>query len=133
MNESLQRERVMPLPASTSDLIAQRKLKQVFRSLNDQVEEFHLRLWQAEAYREYLDAVYDEDAVEGSLAADNLKAAEMIRDAATKSGNNDLGAKKLATIVKSLKIVKRRYNIDRRYRRETVGGERVRSTDNNDE
>ena len=116
---------VVELPDSVNDLAAARKLKQSFLSLNDQIEAVHLRLWGVPEYKRYLAAIYDEQAVEGSCAADNLKAAEMVRDAAKKSENYDLGSEKLATIVKSLKVVKRRYGISRKERRETLGGEHV--------
>ena len=51
--------------------------------LNDMVEEIHTKCYENEKYRAYLDGVWDEQCVEGSLAADNFKAAEMIRERAT--------------------------------------------------
>ena len=48
------------------------------------VEEIHLMLYEDDDYQRFLYAVYDEQAIEGSLAADNIMAAGMIRDKAGK-------------------------------------------------
>lgn len=129
----IRRPDVIPLPATREAMIAQRKTQRI-RTLNDHVEELHLYLYGNEKYERFLDAVYDEDAVEGSLTADNLEAARMIRDAATE-GNRDpyIRDKKLATIVKSMGIVLKRYGISRRERAHTVSGETVNSGNNNNE
>lgn len=114
-----------PLPATVVDFMKQRKVMTT-RTLNDQVEELHLRLYESnETYKRYLDAVWDEDAVEGSLACDNTLASEIIRDLSQKSGNREVGSKKLATISKALGVVLRRYGQSRKERRNMVGGEIV--------
>ena len=92
------------------------------RNLNDIVEELHLILYRDDKYRLFLDAVYDEQAIEGSLGADNIMAAQMIRDLAKKQNRPEAAAQKLATISKSLGVVLRRYNASRKLRRDTVGG-----------
>lgn len=111
-----------PLPATTQDLLAMRRLMRE-RTLNDHVDDAHVALWADKDYRALLDAVYDEDAVEGSLSADNLLAAGMIRDQAKRQANPQLSTKKLATIVKALNVVLRRYGIARKDRAVTVGDE----------
>lgn len=121
------------LPETVADFRNHRKLKSS-RTLNDMVEEIHLMLYEDDDYQRFLYAVYDEQAVEGSLAADNIMAAGMIRDKAAKVDKfhplltgNDGKPEKLATISKALGVVLRRYNQSRRDRRDTVGGEVVHS------
>ena len=129
----------LPLPATRDAMIAQRTMLP-HKTLNDYVDEIHIELWSVEKdvvqdgetvtvfpYRELLDAVSDEDAVEGSLAIDNAKAAEMIRDYAIEHGISYVSKKKLMTIVKSLNVVMRRYHMSRKERAVTVNGEVVGS------
>ena len=108
------------LPENIDDW--QRSIK-VDRTLNDLVEELHKRLWgKDEEYRRLLFAVYDEQAVEGSLAADNTLAAQKLRQVAEQI-NSPATKEKLGSIVKALNIVLRRYNQSRKERRNKVGGE----------
>jgi hypothetical protein len=60
-----------------------------------------------EKYRAYLRPVYDAHAVEGSLAADNIMAAKMIREKAKEIGSTELASEKLATINLALGVVLR--------------------------
>lgn len=113
--------KTIPLPATTQDLVAMRKSMRE-RTLNDHVEDVHVTLWDDPAYHRALEAVYDEDAVEGSLAADNFLAAMMIRDYARDKKLPFLMDKKLATIVKALNVVLKRYGISRKERAVTIGG-----------
>jgi hypothetical protein len=114
-----------PLPATKDELLAQR-VGQMRRTLNDMVEDIHVALYDNEKYSAYLYAVYDEQAVEGSLAADNVMAATMVREHAKKSNNeNPLAKEKLATISKALGVVLRRYEISRKERRNMIHGETV--------
>ena len=87
--------------------------------------------WKIQTTCRLLDAVYDDEAVEGSLAADNLEAAAMIRDRAVKLGMTELADKKKATIAKALGVVLKRYELSRTERRNTVDGKVVPPTDNN--
>ena len=130
MSGQLDRPRAAPLPATLEEMLARRPLA-ANRTLNDYVDDVHKALWAApdelQTYRNLLDAVYDEDAVEGSLAIDNSKAAEMIREYARDPAHPIpyLKHKKLATIVKSLNVVLRRYKMSRKERASQVGGEQV--------
>ena len=124
MAEQLHKPRPDPLPARLEDW--KRNIK-IDRTLNDYVEDAHCALLTSdedgERYRALLDAVYDEDAVEGSLSVDNALAAQMIRNHATdQNPKHLLASKKIATISKSLGVVLRRYNYSRAERRNTVGG-----------
>lgn len=112
------------LPKTSEAHLAHRKLK-AKRTLNDLVEDVHIALVENEKYLRFLEAVYNEQAVEGSLDADNHEAARMIREKAEKMGYSELAREKLATISKALKIVLRRYDFDRNTRRNTVRGEVV--------
>ena len=109
------------LPISTQDLLSMRKKMQE-RTLNDHVDDIHVALWENPAYHTALEAVDDADAVEGSLAADNFLASTMIRDHARETANHHIKDKKLATIVKALNVVLRRYGIDRKTRAATIDG-----------
>lgn len=111
-----------PLPAKIEDWARHLKAE---RTLNDLVEDVHRILVEEDRYRAFLRAVYDEHAVEGSLAADNIMAATMIREKADKLGQSELTTEKLATIAKALGVVLRRYHASRKERRQTVGGEIV--------
>ena len=111
----------IPLPVSKQDLLSMRKTMQE-RTLNDHVDDVHVQLWEDPAYHKALEAVDDGDAVEGSLSADNFLAATLIREHARKTENPHIMNKKLATIVKALNIVLRRYGIDRKTRAVSIGG-----------
>jgi len=87
----------------------------------------HVILMNDEEYLSLLDAVYDEQAVEGSLNADNVMSAKKIRDMAEKR-NSPLKDQKLATISKALGVVLRRYGVSRKDRRDTVDGRPVASS-----
>jgi hypothetical protein len=128
MNTSLPYEK---LPSNVEDFRERRALS-AHRTLNDIVEEITLTLYRTEKFRKYIDAVYDEQAVEGSLAADNIMAATMIRDEAKRLGRPEAAEQKLATLSKSLGVVLRRYNASRKARRDMIGGEIVPATNNGD-
>jgi hypothetical protein len=112
------------LPPSVADLIDQRK-GDLRRTLNDHVEELHLILYEDEKYKALLYAVWDEQAVEGSLAADNIMAAGMIRELAEQRKRPEVRSQKLATIAKCLGVVLRRYQVSRKERRNMLHGEVV--------
>ena len=122
MNDEVSRPKAIPLPATVEDMLAQRRTM-AGRTLNDYVEDLHIKLWSSPAYQQVLAAVYDEDAVEGSLAADNLMAAQMLRKQAQQDGVAQVSNRKLATIVKALNVVLRRYHLSRKERSMTIGGQ----------
>lgn len=109
------------LPSTTEAYLAHRKLK-ARRTINDIVEEFHLKLIEDEKYAALLWATYDEQAVEKSLVIDDTLAAQMLRTRAVKDGNNELAGESLAVIVHALRIVLKRYGFSRKERRNMVGG-----------
>lgn len=119
-----------PLPTSVEEFRSYRKVD-LRRTLNDMVEEIHLDLYDTEEYPKLLYAVYDEQAVEGSLSADNILAAQAIRERAKKLGRDEITREKLATIAKALGVVLRRYGFSRKERRNMIHGE-VIPNDNNE-
>lgn len=118
------RPAVPPLPATRDDLIAQRRTQST-KVLNDYVDEVYLILWDDPEFRKYLEAVYNEEAVEGSTKADDLEAARVIREYAKANSIPMLPSKKLETIAKALNVVTRRYRTSRKERRSMIGGEHV--------
>jgi hypothetical protein len=119
-----------PLPANIADWTRFLKAE---RTLNDMVEDIHRVLVnEEEQYRAYLRAVYDAHAVEGSLAADNVLAAMMIRERAKANGVHDVANEKLAIINLALGVVLRRYHASRKQRRNMVQGEEVPPDNNNE-
>jgi hypothetical protein len=118
------------LPVGPEAWLAVRKGEKK-RTLNDEVESIHIRLSKDEDYTKYLYAVYDSQALEGSLSADNFMAATIIRREAQKIGNPVVASEKLATINQSLGVCLRRFSQSRKQRRNTIGGEIVEG-DNGD-
>ena len=92
-------------------------------NINDEIESIHLRLLEDKKYCAYLHAVYDAQAIEGSLAADNVMAAMMIRDAARTTGNAKLADEKLGIIVNALNVVLRHHGDSRKQRCNMIGGQ----------
>jgi len=69
------------------------------RTLNDLVEDVHrILVNESPKYREYLRAVYDQHAVELSLAADNVFACIMIREKAKAIGSTEVAEEKIGVI-----------------------------------
>lgn len=119
----------VPVPRDTKGWV--RKFE-TSRTLNDAVELQHTKLMngrQAEKYFNFLDAIHDSQAQEGSLAADNFSAVTMIRDQARNEGDRLVGEQKLATLNKALGVVLKRYGLSRKERANTVGGKIVRNGD----
>jgi hypothetical protein len=129
MGQLVQKPAPHPLPITKEELEAHRK---VFHqpTLNDVVHEYHIALWDDPQYRRFLDAVYDSDAVEGSLALDNGEAAHMIRERAKLANDDRLATKKKAVIVLALNVVLRRYGISRKERAREVAGQIVDMSNN---
>jgi hypothetical protein len=118
-----------PFPTSVAEFKELRAIK-AERTLNDMVEDIHLSIYSDPKYRNYLRAVYDAHAVEGSLGADNIMAAMMIRDQAKEAGMKELAEEKLAVISMALGVVLRRYHSSRKERRNMLGDKIVPADDN---
>lgn len=106
------------LPATRADLIRKSASKQ---NLNDMVETIVLTLWNDDTFQSYIEPVWNEQSVEGTLYADDIQAAGMIRDQAKKDNNPAVANQKLAVLAKVLtNVVLRRYGISRNERRQAI-------------
>lgn len=115
------------LPATVADLLAHRKSMQA-RSLNDDVDDIFLRLWENSKFRSLFAAIHPSQTIEGSFPADDHVAAEMIRDYAKEHHFAIASTAKLAAIIFSLHVVCRRYEQSRNQRRNMVKGQHVNMT-----
>jgi len=88
--------------------------------LNEQVEILHIILWADEHYKQWLQAVWDSDAIEGKVYLDHAEGARMIREQAKIHNMTDITKQKLATIIKALRVVLRRYGIDPKTRKANI-------------
>lgn len=114
-------------PVTVADLLAHRKSMQA-RSLNDDVDDIFLRLWENPKFRELFAAIHPAQTVEGSFSADDVIAAEMIREYAKEHHFAIASTAKLAAIIFSLHVVCRRYEQSRNQRRNMVKGQPVNMT-----
>lgn len=124
MEEAVKRHlREFNAPALPEKIEDWTRFLKIERSLNDLVEDIHRVLVnESEQYRQFLRAVHDSQAVEGSLSADNHESARMIREKA-KEMNSEVQKENLATISRCLNIVMRRYHASRKERRNMIAGE----------
>jgi hypothetical protein len=119
------RREAPPLPDNIEKWTRHTKVE---RTLNDLIEDIHRVLVNEDPqYRAYLRAVYDAHAVEGSLAADNILAAMIIRNRAKEIGVTEVANEKLAIINLALGVVLRRYHASRKQRRNMIDGQEVPS------
>lgn len=110
---------IIPLPATVEDWLSRYKLKTV-KTLNDAIEVHLIALVEDPEFRQYIDAVYDEDSVTGKLAYDDFKAAELIQKRAMEEFDSEVASIKPVAVVRGMKIVLRRYGASREERREDV-------------
>lgn len=109
-----------PLPETREAMLATRKTP-ARANLFEQVERAHVLLYDPtdpdSVYHRYLDAVWPEASMEGWLVLDDAKAANLIKQCA--DGHDDLHLIKqsnTATLIKALRVVLRRYGLDRKSR-----------------
>ena len=112
----------LPLPATTEELLARRRHRDT-RSLIDDTEEVHQALWVDPNYRRYFNAGYNDQAVEGSTAADDFMAVSMVRAKAQEMGIQSVATANIHNLVLALHRVAGRYEgLSRKERRATVNG-----------
>lgn len=127
MNENIraiQPRQPPALPETVEALLGMRK-GTPHRTLNDEVESYHVKLWPNAEYRRFFKAVRNSQAVEGGTDEDDQEAARMIRSLAQSEGNALVANENLHTIKLALHVVMRRYQLDRKTRANTLGGEVV--------
>lgn len=103
------------LPETRKDLLAQYKLKRK-RSINDLVEDLVVKLWENDDFQELVEAIYDSDTVHGSMADDDVMAALMIKEYASKNGHTEVAMKNLHTIKLAMRVALRRFSQTRNER-----------------
>ena len=118
-----------PLPETRANLLAQYRLKRK-RSINDLVEEIIIKLWDSDGdFMRYLDAVWNEQAVEGSIDEDDTMAAQIIRNFAKKENNSAVSEQNLRTIKLAMRVGLRRVGVDRPTREEQAMTPRLTSSE----
>lgn len=96
------------VPSRFDDL--QRKSKRAL-TINDLVESELPKVWGDPIFQKLISAIFKEESVEGSLHADDLMAARMLRESTDKG--SELRTKNLEAIRKALRVVLRRYEQSR--------------------
>jgi hypothetical protein len=104
-----------PLPATTGDLLAQRRTKKA-SDLNDEVERIFLSLYEDPKFKSYFTATTVEETVEGSTAIDHTLAAEMVRQRAQAENNVLVAGAQLHRILHAVGVVERRFEISLKQR-----------------
>jgi len=125
------RAAVRPLPPA--DVKSLDDVRVVIPNLNDSVNFLFRKLWATPDFYRYLVGVYDEQCVEGSRATDNVFAAVKIREAAIAEGDMFVGGQHIHSIVKSLNVVLRRYNLHPKQRMNVLNNEQVPAAPNGGE
>jgi len=102
-----------PLPETRTDLLAQYKLRRR-RSINDLVEEVIVKLWDNdEKFMKYVEAIYDSQAIEGSMDDDDVMAALIIRDTAKRDKHVEVADQNVHTIKLAMRVALRRFDLGR--------------------
>jgi hypothetical protein len=105
------------LPTTSAGLLAQRQRVRK-RTLNQDVEAVHLRLWDEEPdYQLLFRSIYKEEAIEGSFLSEDFLASQKIQLYARQHGFEIAGAANLTAIRKSLNHVRLLLQQGRKQRR----------------
>ena len=104
------------LPANVTELLAQRVVKRTV-TLLDEVEQAMTELFNEEQFKRYREALDNDSTVEGSVFADDICAAQMIRKKGDEMGLRQIGDADLTAISQKLRAAERRFNASRRQRR----------------
>ena len=117
MSDAAYRPQPPALPTTSAGLLAQRQRTRK-RTLNQDVEAIHLRLWDEDPdYQRLFRAIYKEEAVEGSFVAEDFKAAIQIQKYAKEHDYRIAGEANWTAIRKSLLHVRILLNQGRKQRR----------------
>ena len=108
-----------PLPATREELMARLKTKED-RTLNDYVYDIVLAIFDRPEFQKFWAATYDVAAVEGDLKLEDGKMAEQIKAYAVDHKIERVLPEKTYTIVKSMNVVLRKFDLDRKSRRLAV-------------
>ena len=115
-----------PLPETRELMLAARK-RPLQSNLFDEVERAHVALFDPtdpeNLYPRYIDAVWPEASMEGWLVLDDAKAASMMKEHAVANELFLIQRANTATLIKALRVVLRRYGLDRKSRTPLSNGE----------
>jgi hypothetical protein len=103
------------LPANVTELEAGRITARTV-SLLDEVEQAFLALFEEPEFKKYRDALEDDACVEGSVFADDICAAQMIRKKAEVLGLHQVEDADLTLLSQKLRAAERRFNVARKQR-----------------
>lgn len=122
--EEQHRRRMLSVPLTRNkEVLKQNRKKVLLPSLNDAVDTIHETLLDDEAYIRLLEPVYNPEAVNGSLIVDDVMAAQMIKAYASEHGHEVVRRNNLTAIMRAMHTVWRRWNLDRKSRRNSDHGE----------
>lgn len=124
MAEQHQRVAAPPVPGTVVDLINQRKSLRT-RTLNDDVEDAFLKLWEREDFKRFFVPIWRSETIEGSFIDDEVCAAHMLRQFAQENHMPLARNAKLDALRHSMRVVARRYGLSRSERQALVGDEHV--------
>ena len=90
------------------------------KSLIDQVDELFGKLWdESEEFRSLQEALFDSDAVEGSLRADDYRGALVMRDWV--ADGHPVKEQKMESLARALRYARKRWGISRTTRLQQLG------------
>lgn len=113
------------LPVTVAELATLRKSPRT-GNLNDETDLINTKLWENPEYRKWFEALWASDTIEGSFHDDDHEAARMIREYAKEHQFPIAANAKIASIMRSLGVVHRRFTgMSRKERQQSVRGERV--------
>jgi hypothetical protein len=113
-----------PVPNTVIDLINARTSMRT-RTLNDDVEDAFLKLWEDVAFKRYFVPIWRSQTIEGSFIADEICAVQMLRAFAKENNMPIAREANIDSLQHSLRVVAKRYGLSRRVRQASVGGEIV--------
>jgi len=101
--------KVLTIAKDRKELVERRKNKSP-KNLHDRMQEYYEDFYEDDEFYALVNGITgNDDTVEGSVSADLYTAVRMIREKSRENKDHIIGNKKLATLVKSLKVVMRRY------------------------
>jgi hypothetical protein len=110
------------LPSNVTDLEAQRVVRRTF-TLLDETEQALKALFDEPQFRRLRDALEPEETVEGSIFADDIVAAQMIRKVASELNLHQVVSADLTLLAQKLRGAERRFNASRSQRAKATSEE----------
>ena len=110
------------LPTTAADFLTHRKSKAGLSNI-DRAEALLLAIVNGgnDMFQKYIEAVYDQQSVEGSIKIDHTVASQIMRQHAIETGDTIFGALNLKEVGHNLNAALKRFSLDRTTRRKSVG------------